>query len=82
MSQINVNIRMDEDLKKQFERLLDEMGLTMTGAFNIFAKTVVREKRIPFEISAINYNNAYDKIKEINNIDFNNDAFGEELLDD
>lgn len=51
MSQINVNIRMEEDLKKQFENFCSEVGLTMTTAFNVFAKTVVREKKIPFEIS-------------------------------
>ena len=28
------------------------MGLSMTAAFTIFAKTVTREKRIPFEVSA------------------------------
>lgn len=51
MSQININIRMEEDLKKQFENFCSEVGLTMTTAFNVFAKTVVREKKIPFEIS-------------------------------
>ena len=32
--------------------LCNDMGLTMTAAFTIFAKTVTREKRIPFEVSA------------------------------
>ena len=53
MSQsINVNIRMDEDLKKQAEQLFAEFGMNMTTAFTIFAKAVVRERKIPFEISA------------------------------
>lgn len=30
----------------------NDMGLSMTAAFTIFAKTVTREKRIPFEVSA------------------------------
>ena len=51
MSQTNVNIRMDEGLKKQFDKLCNELGLNMTTAFNIFAKTVVRQQRIPFELS-------------------------------
>ena len=51
MAQTNVNIRMDETLKQQFDRLCNEFGLNMTTAFNIFAKTVVRQQRIPFEIS-------------------------------
>ncbi len=49
---INVNIRMDENLKKQVEQLFAEFGMNMTTAFTIFAKTVVRERKIPFEISA------------------------------
>ncbi len=51
MAQTNINIRMDENLKQQFDRLCNELGLNMTTAFTIFAKTVVRQQRIPFEIS-------------------------------
>ena len=50
MAQTNVNIRMDADLKRQFEAFCSDMGMSMTTAFNIFAKKVVREYRIPFEI--------------------------------
>ena len=50
MAQTNVNIRMDADLKKQFESFCADMGMTMTTAFNIFARKAVREYRIPFEI--------------------------------
>lgn len=52
MAQTVINIRMDEDLKKQAEYLFNEFGMNMTTAFTVFAKAVVREKRIPFEISA------------------------------
>ena len=45
-----VNIRMDADLKRQFEAFCADMGMSMTTAFNIFAKKAVREYRIPFEI--------------------------------
>ena len=51
MAQTNVNIRMDDNLKQQFDWLCNELGLTMTTAFNIFAKTMVRQQRIPFEVS-------------------------------
>jgi len=46
----NINIRMDSELKQQFEAFCSDMGMTMTTAFNVFAKKVVREYRIPFEI--------------------------------
>lgn len=52
MAQTMVNFRMDEDLKKNMEQVCADMGLSMTTAFTIFAKTVARERRIPFEVSA------------------------------
>ena len=51
MGQTNINIRMDADLKRDFDSLCSDLGLTTTAAFNIFAKTVVRQRRIPFEIT-------------------------------
>ena len=47
----NINIRMDANLKKQFEAFCADMGMTMPPAINIFARKAVRENRIPFEIS-------------------------------
>lgn len=52
MATTSVTIRMDETLKKQAETLFDEMGLNMTTAITIFAKAVVRQGKIPFEIAA------------------------------
>ena len=51
MAQTNVNIRMDEATKVAFDQFCREIGLSASTAFNIFAKTVVREQRIPFELS-------------------------------
>lgn len=53
MSQIvNVNFKLDEDVKKSMEQACADMGLTMSAAFTIFAKKVGRERRIPFEVTA------------------------------
>ena len=52
MAQATFSIRMDEGLKKQFDALCADFGMNATTAFNVFARTVVRERRIPFEISA------------------------------
>lgn len=49
---VNVNFRMDADLKKSMEQACEDMGLSMSTAFTIFAKKVSRERRIPFEVSA------------------------------
>ena len=51
MAQTNVNIRMDESTKQAFDSFCSEIGLSVSSAFNIFAKTVVREQRIPFELT-------------------------------
>lgn len=51
MSQTSVNIRMDEDLKKSFDYVCNELGMNMTTAITIFAKKMCREHRIPFEVS-------------------------------
>lgn len=51
MAQTNVNIRMDEETKIAFDKFCEEIGLSVSAAFNIFAKTVVREQRIPFELA-------------------------------
>lgn len=49
---VNVNFRLDEDVKKSMEQACYDMGLSMSAAFTIFAKKVARERRIPFEVSA------------------------------
>lgn len=68
MAQTNINIRMDENLKQQFEILCNDLGLNMTTAFNVFAKTVVREQRIPFELSLVTPNReTIAAIDDVNN---------------
>lgn len=49
---VNVNFKLDADVKKSMEQACAEMGLTMSAAFTVFAKKVSRERRIPFEITA------------------------------
>lgn len=47
-----ISLRIDDEVKRKAERTLDEIGLSMSTAINIFLKAVVRENRIPFELSA------------------------------
>lgn len=51
MAQTLVNFRIDETTKMQMEQVCSELGLTMSTALNIFVKKVIREKRIPFDVS-------------------------------
>lgn len=51
MSMKLINIRMDENLKKEMEIVCNDLGINITTAFTIFAKKLTREKRIPFRVS-------------------------------
>ena len=50
MAQSTFSVRMDERLKEQFDTLCQDFGMNMTTAINVFARAVVRERRIPFDI--------------------------------
>ncbi len=50
MAQTSMTFRVDDSLKKKFDSLCDEFGLTSTAALTVFMKAVVRERKIPFEI--------------------------------
>ncbi len=68
MAQSNICIRMDEDLKKQFDFLCNELGLTMSTAINIFVKKFVREQALPFALSINDYNEETRKaIEDVEN---------------
>ena len=47
----NITIRIDKNLKNEAEALFDDLGMSISTAFNIFLKKCIREDRIPFEIS-------------------------------
>lgn len=47
-----ISIRVDDEVKLSAEKTLDDIGLSMSAAINVFLKKVAREKRIPFELSA------------------------------
>jgi len=50
MPQTTLSIRMDEDLKKQLEKHCNDFGMNISTAITVFAKAVVRQHKIPFEI--------------------------------
>ena len=50
MATTNLNIRIDENLKKQAEILFSDLGLNMSSAITVFLKSAVDFKGIPFEI--------------------------------
>lgn len=46
----NLNIRVDENLKREAEAIFSELGLSMSAALNIFLRHSVRYGGIPFEL--------------------------------
>lgn len=64
MAQSTFSVRMDENLKKQFDELCNDFGMTASTAFNIFARAVVRERKIPFEIVSPEPNITREKAME------------------
>ncbi|MBQ8824382.1 MAG: type II toxin-antitoxin system RelB/DinJ family antitoxin [Ruminococcus sp.] len=51
MAQTTISIRMDDKLKKDFDKICNELGLSMTTAITMLAKKMTRENRLPFEVS-------------------------------
>ncbi|MCL2047933.1 MAG: type II toxin-antitoxin system RelB/DinJ family antitoxin [Defluviitaleaceae bacterium] len=53
MEQTTLSVRMDTEIKKQFDDFCVQVGMNAATAVNMFARAVLREKRLPFELSAI-----------------------------
>lgn len=51
MAQTTLNVRMDEDIKREFDTFCSKVGLNTSVAVNMFARAVLRERKIPFEIT-------------------------------
>lgn len=45
------SVRIDDKTKSAFDRFCEASGLTISGAINIFMRAVIKENRIPFEIT-------------------------------
>lgn len=62
-----INIRVDDKLKEESEKIFSELGLGMTGAITIFLKTVVRTSSIPFSLEIPNKETlkAFDEVEQI-----------------
>lgn len=61
-----MTIRIDEDLKRDFDSVCKDLGISMNSAVIIFAKKMVREKRIPFEVSVGSSSNENTRGNSVN----------------
>ena len=53
MAQTNLTIRIDENLKKEMENVCESLGMNMTSAITIYAKKLIKDRKIPFEIDDV-----------------------------
>ncbi len=63
-----VSFRMDDTLKRRTEAVLDELGLNMTTAMTMFAKTIVREQRLPLDLSVDPFYSASNQARLIRGV--------------
>ena len=52
MAQTAMTVRVDNNIKMQFDSLCEQFGMSVNAAVNVFINAVVRTRSIPFEISA------------------------------
>lgn len=52
MSKTTLNLRVDADLKKEAEKVIEKLGLSTTACVTLFLKALCRERKLPFAISA------------------------------
>jgi len=52
MPQVAMTVRLDADVKSQFDSLCQDFGMSANTAFNVFVNAVIRDRKIPFPIEA------------------------------
>ena len=52
MGQTAFTVRMDADVKKRFDDLCKDFGMSANTAFNMFTRAVIRQERIPFDVES------------------------------
>jgi DNA-damage-inducible protein J len=75
MALATLNVRIDENVKRRFDHFCADVGMTATTAVNLFARAVLREGKIPFEIAeertppfvVKSMNDVYEKLEEAEN---------------
>ena len=64
MGTVNISVKLDEETKKEAQKLFKDLGLNLSTAINIFLKQAVREKGIPFYISSLPENSELSQALE------------------
>ena len=59
MASTTISLRTDSELKFQAEAILNQLGLTLNGTFNMLLQQIVREKSVPLSLSLTSQNRLY-----------------------
>ena len=59
MASTTISLRTDSELKFQAEVILNQLGLTLNGTFNMLLQQIVREKSVPLSLSLTSQNGLY-----------------------
>ena len=65
-----INLRIDDTIKKNAEQACSDMGLSLSAAITIYLKKLGSERRIPFEITADPFYSKQnmERLKSIQNV--------------
>jgi DNA-damage-inducible protein J len=55
----NITVRIDDDVKRDAEALFGKLGLSISGAINVFFRQAIREQAIPFRVRAVSEYDEY-----------------------
>lgn len=47
-----VSLRFEDGMKRELDEMCSEMGMNLTTFFMVYAKRALRDRRIPFDITA------------------------------
>ncbi len=61
MAQATMNVRIDENVKKDFDAFCAEVGMNASVAVNMFIRAVLRSRSIPFEIADTDHDLQHEK---------------------
>ena len=65
MESLTLNVRVDANDKKSFEKFCSSVGMNVSTAVNMFIKAVLREQKLPFEVKSNTFDEiVYEKLKE------------------
>lgn len=73
MSKVKININLNKEDKEKMEEICEKLGITMTGAFNMFVKKMIIEEGIPFEVST-------KKTEKVEFVSFTDEAVEQSML--